>query len=118
MNATSAVETLAALAHASRLAVFRLLVQHAPDGLHPSELTAALDIAPTLLSFHLKGLSHAGLVTTEQNGRFVRYRANVDRVQALTAYLLEHCCLATGQSCAPACAVPEAATGPTPDPSL
>ncbi len=101
MNAPEAIASFAALAHESRLAVFRMLVAHAPDGSFPSELATRNHIAPAVLSFHLKVLLHAGLVTSEQQGRAVRYRARIERVQDLAAYLLEHCCAANSKDCVP-----------------
>lgn len=112
MKSTEAVEALAALAQESRLAIFRQLVQDAPDGALPSELAPTLGIAPALLSFHLKALLHAGLVSSEHHGRSIRYRASMDRAQALVGYLLEHCCAGDPQRCAPAsaCGTASAAT--------
>lgn len=98
----SAVAALAALAQASRLAVFRLLVEAAPDGALAGEVAARLDIPANTLSFHLKTLSHAGLVTAEQLGRTIRYRANVEQVQQLVGYLTDNCCGGEVERCAPA----------------
>lgn len=95
----AAVTALAALAQASRLAVFRHLVELGPDGAHPGDIAAALAIPPNTLSFHLKTLSHAGLVDAEPSGRHIRYRANFARMQALVGFLTDNCC--GGRSCAP-----------------
>jgi DNA-binding transcriptional ArsR family regulator len=100
METTQVLAALAALAQASRLAVFRLLVQHAPDGLSAGVIAEKLDIAPATLSFHLKELNRAGLVTQRQEGRFLWYSANVEAMNALIGYLTQNCC-ALG-SCVPA----------------
>jgi ArsR family transcriptional regulator, arsenate/arsenite/antimonite-responsive transcriptional repressor len=91
-----ALRALAALAQAQRLRTFRALVVAGSDGLTPSAIAALLDIAPSALSFHLKELSHSGLVSTEQRGRNLIYRANYAQMNSLLAYLTEHCC--AGQS--------------------
>lgn len=92
MNRDIAVATFESLASGIRLDVFRLLVRSAPDGLVAGELAAALDVAPTNMSFHLKNLSHAGLVAAEQEGRFQRYRADLGRMHELLAWLDAECC--------------------------
>ena len=97
------VEALAALAQAQRLRAFRALVVAGSDGLTPSALAALLQLAPSALSFHLKALSHAGLVSAEASGRNLIYRAEFARMNDLLTYLTQDCC--QGQSCA---VVPEA----------
>lgn len=97
---SNAVISLTALAHASRLAVFRLLVETGPAGLAASRIAVALDIPPSSLSFHLKELTHAGMVTQTKDGRSLIYAANFDGMGVLLAYLTENCCC--GKSCAPA----------------
>ena len=105
MKATEAVTALAALAQDTRLAVYRLLVQQGPTGLAAGEIASKLDIAPATLSFHLKELSHAGLASSRQEGRFIYYAANFEAMNALVAFLTENCCAADcGPSCAPAVA--------------
>ncbi len=113
MKSTDAVIALAAMAQDTRLSVFRLLVQQGPSGLAAGEIAGALGIAPATLSFHLKELAHAGLVSSRQEGRFVFYAANFDAMNALLAYLTENCCVA---DCGPACA-PAVACNPTSKPS-
>ena len=98
------VEALAALAQAHRLRTFRALVVAGAEGLTPSALAALLQIAPSALSFHLKALSHAGLVSSQASGRNLIYRAEFARMNYLLTYLTQDCC--QGQSCA---VVPEAA---------
>jgi len=92
MNETQTVAALSALAHAQRLRVFRALVVVGPEGLTPSVLAEQLQVARSALSFHLKELAHAGLVTVEQQGRNLIYRADFSRMNGLLAYLTEHCC--------------------------
>lgn len=84
-----------ALSSEVRLAIFRLLVAHEPDGLVAGEISDALRIPPTNLSFHLKVLAHAGLVEGESRGRFVRYRARIRAVEEVVSYLTENCCQAS-----------------------
>ena len=98
MEALQAVKALAALAQSSRLAIFRALVVAGHQGRTPTELTAALNLTAPSLSFHLKELLHAGLVTQERDGRRLIYRAELVRMNALLAYLTEHCC--EGEPCA------------------
>lgn len=102
MDSTNAVSTLAALAQASRLAVFRHLVELGPEGSTPGGLVQALGIPPNTLSFHLKTLAQAGLVVAEPSGRFIRYRAGFDRMQALVDFLTRNCCGGDPTRCAPA----------------
>lgn len=98
VTATQTVKALAALAHETRLAVFRMLVQAGPDGLTPGGIAETLAIAASPLSFHLKELSHAGLIAARPDGRKIYYSANFDAMQALLAYLTENCC--GGAACA------------------
>jgi DNA-binding transcriptional ArsR family regulator len=92
MEIKTTIAALAALAQESRLAIFRLLVQAGPGGLSVGKIGAALDIPPSSLSFHLKELAHAHLVTSRQDGRFVIYSANFETMNALIAFLTENCC--------------------------
>ncbi len=89
---TDAVRALAALAQPQRLRAFRALVVAGQQGLTPGVLAAALDIRPSALSFHLKELVHAGLAHSEPDGRHLVYRAHYPQMDALLAYLTEHCC--------------------------
>lgn len=104
MKSQSAVLSLAALAHESRLAVFRLLVRKGPEGLCPGDIMGKLKLAPATLSFHLKELSAAGLIRSRQEGRFIYYHPDFKVMNALVGYLTENCC--EGQACVatdPAC---------------
>lgn len=99
METNGAVRALAALAQETRLAVFRLLVQQGPSGLAAGEIAHRLKLAPATLSFHLKELAHAGLVTTRQDGRFIFYAASFSSMNALLAFLTENCCAVDGAAC-------------------
>ena len=91
------IKSLAALAQAQRLRAFRALVVAGPEGLTPGAIAVELSIAPSALSFHLKELAHAGMVTSEPSGRNLIYRASFGQMNALLAYLTEHCC--EGEAC-------------------
>jgi DNA-binding transcriptional ArsR family regulator len=103
----AAVASLAALAQGMRLRVFRVLIGAAPLGMTPGELSATLDVPGSTLSFHLKELMHAGLVTQEREGRNLIYRPSLEQMNELLAYLTAHCC--QGQSCS-AVSVPGCST--------
>jgi|GEM_PF-544680 len=91
------VKALAALAQTSRLRVFRLLVGAGNEGLHPGQIAEALDIPANALSFHLKELLYCGLVTQSREGRFLRYRADLESMRQLMEFLAAHCC--HGEAC-------------------
>jgi DNA-binding transcriptional ArsR family regulator len=97
MDNRSAVSLLTALAQESRLAVFRLLVEQGPEGLPAGKIGEHLGVPPATLSFHLKELSHAGLVQSRQESRFVFYSANYGAMNSLLAFLTENCC--AGSTC-------------------
>ena len=99
MEKQTVILALAALAQASRLEIFRALVQAGPAGLTPGVLSEQLGVAANTLSFHLKELMHADLVTQERMGRHLIYRAQFDRMNAVLAYLTDHCC--QGSPCLP-----------------
>lgn len=90
------IDSLGALAHPIRLEVFRALVVRGSTGLTPGTMAEALDIAPNTLSFHLKELAHAGLVTQERSSRNIIYRADFGRMNGLLGYLTENCCQGAG----------------------
>lgn len=98
MEEKTAVTALAALAQEARLRVFRALVGAAPDGMTPGALSAMLGVPASTLSFHLKELVHAGLVSVERDGRNLFYRPSIAQMNDLLSYLTAHCC--QGQSCA------------------
>ncbi len=87
------------LASEVRLSLFRLLVKHEPEGLVAGEIAKALQVTNTNLSFHLKELLHAGLVSVEKEGRFLRYRANIALMLATIAFLTEECCSGHPELC-------------------
>lgn len=92
MDTRAALAVLAALAQEARLATFRLLVQAGPAGMAPSRIAASLGMPASSLSFHLKELSHAGLIRSRQAGRFLLYSARFDTMEALVGFLTESCC--------------------------
>lgn len=102
MEESDAVRSFAALAQASRLRVFRALVVAGPPGLTPGVLAAQLGLPPATLSFHLKELQAAGLCESTRDGRNLIYRARYGQVDALIAYLTEHCCEGAACAVAPA----------------
>lgn len=107
MKTNTAVAALSALAQETRLAAFRLLVQAGPEGLAAGRIADALAVSPASLSFHLKELSHAGLVSATSDSRYVIYRADYAAMNALMGFLTEHCC--AGEPCAitvPCCPTP------------
>jgi DNA-binding transcriptional ArsR family regulator len=92
MEAGQAVRAFAALAQENRLSIFRLLVRAGPSGLSVGEIGQKAGIAPTNLSFHLKELDRAGLVTQTRHGRYIRYALHVEGVRRMIEYLIEDCC--------------------------
>lgn len=108
MENKHAIEALSALAHATRLRVFRLLVEAGPGGMAAGAIGEELELPPATLSFHLAHLARAGLAVGRQQGRFVIYSANFETTNELVEYLTENCC--GGRSCVPA-AKPNALKG-------
>lgn len=107
MEEDDVVRALAALAHPLRLRVFRALVVVGPAGLTPGVIAEALATTATSLSFHLKELMHAGLVSQERDGRNLIYRAAYERMDGVLSFLTQNCC--AGAACA--VAAPSAACG-------
>ena len=101
MEINEAVEALAALAHDTRLSVFRLLVKAGPDGLSAGEIAERLDARQNTMSSHLHKLSRAGIVSSERHGRHIIYRADFDAIGGLLVYLMEDCCGGNAQVCGP-----------------
>ncbi len=105
MEELDVVKCLAALAQPMRLQVFRALVVAGPAGLTPGTLAETLGVAATTLSFHLKELMHAGLISQQRDGRNLIYRAAFGRMNEVLAYLTHNCC--QGEAClettAPTC---------------
>ena len=92
MAESQVVNALAALAQPARLRCYRALVGAGLSGLTPGTLAAVLGIVPSTLSFHLKALTHAGLIEPQRDGRHLIYRPSIARMNALLAYLSAHCC--------------------------
>ncbi|HEY8023201.1 MAG TPA: metalloregulator ArsR/SmtB family transcription factor [Burkholderiaceae bacterium] len=101
METTHVIAALSALAQESRLAVFRALVQAGPEGMAATKISEHVGVPPSSLSFHLKEMTHAGLVTSRQDGRFVIYAANFKTMNGLIEFLTENCC--GGNPCGPVC---------------
>ena len=108
MKNKDVVRALAALAQESRLSVFRLLVRRGPEGYSAGEIGDQLEIPGPTLSFHLKELTQAGLITPRKASRFIYYAPAFERMNELLGYLTENCC-SQGEVCAAACA-PEPTT--------
>jgi len=108
MEQHTVVRALAALAQPLRLQVFRALVVAGPQGLTPGAMSQGTGAAPNTLSFHLKELAHAGLVSQQRDGRYLIYRADFEQMNGLLAYLTENCCQGSG------CLVDSASCPPTP----
>lgn len=99
MKSEAAVKALAALAQQSRLAIFRLLVRAGRAGLYAGQIGEALGLPPATLSFHLKELSHAGLIAGQQEGRNVLYQVQFQPMKELIDFLMEHCCQGDAKGC-------------------
>lgn len=106
MELDSAVDALSALAHESRLAIFRLLVPEGSDGLMAGEIGERMGIPANALSFHLTRLRYAGLITVRRNGRERIYAAAYDGMQSLMGFLTENCCQKDPEGCSPDCPPP------------
>ncbi|MDD4930027.1 MAG: metalloregulator ArsR/SmtB family transcription factor [Gallionella sp.] len=102
MESTRVVKALAALAQSTRLGVYRLLVAAGPEGIAAGQIAESLGVSPATLSFHFKTLSHAGLIESRQEGRFVFYFANFEVMNDMVAYLTENCCGGNAETCRPA----------------
>ena len=95
MEEQTAIASLAALAQTVRLRIFRALVGAAPGGMTPGALSALLDVPASTLSFHLKELTHSGLVTQQRESRHLIYRPSIAQMNDLLVYLTAHCCQGT-----------------------
>jgi len=101
MELSDASGKLGALAHETRLAVFRLLVAAGPDGLAAGDIARRLDVPPPTLSFHLRDLAEAGLAVPRRDGRLHFYAADFEAMNALMSYLTDNCCEGRPELCAP-----------------
>jgi ArsR family transcriptional regulator, arsenate/arsenite/antimonite-responsive transcriptional repressor len=104
MNQSQALRGFAALSQETRLAIVRLLVRAGPDGMAAGAVAEAVDASPSNVSFHLKDLEHAGLVTARRESRSIIYAANYDTLRDLIAFLMKDCCAGRPEICAPAAA--------------
>ena len=100
MDQPSAIDAFSALAHDTRLEIFRLLVQRGPKGTPAMEVGRLLDIKPSTLSGHLATLKRAGLVSTERQHREIQYAPRFDAVNGLVRFLLQDCCGGDENACA------------------
>ena len=103
MEQIFAVEALTALAHDSRLAIFRLLIQEGADGLPAGEVGQRLGIPANGLTFHMTRLRYAGLVRARRNGRQIIYAADYEGMQELMGFLTENCCQSAAEGCSSDC---------------
>mgnify|MGYP003677648089 CR=1 FL=1 len=110
MKLLEAATALGALAQPSRLEIFRLLVKCGTDGMGAGDLSSTLDIPKPTLSFHLKELVAAGLISSEREGRSITYRLEVEGIQNLMSFLTEDCCQGRPELClSPSACAPESA---------
>ncbi|MFN4360758.1 MAG: ArsR/SmtB family transcription factor [Hylemonella sp.] len=100
MEKTIATAIFETLSSGVRLDVYRLLVKKGAEGMVAGEIASALDIPPTNMSFHLKALTQAEMLSVTQEGRFQRYRANLALMLDLISYLTEECCEGHPEQCA------------------
>ena len=101
MDTKDALRAFAALSQSTRLEAFRLLIRAGPDGMVAGEIGVALDVRQNTLSANLTVLLNAGLVRNEREGRSIRYRADMDGLRGLLAFLLEDCCGGRAERCRP-----------------
>lgn len=106
-----AVDALAALAHETRLTVFRMLVQAGPAGMMAGEIAQACGVPASTMSHHLANLERAGLALSQRESRVIRYRAQYDGMRRLMGFLMEDCCQGDPRLCAD---LPELAACPSP----
>lgn len=99
MKSSQVVKALSALAQPTRLAIFRMLVTCGPSGLAAGQVSEKLKVSPATMSFHFKALSHAGLIESRQDGRFIYYAANFVAMNNIVAYLTENCCAGNPDAC-------------------
>ncbi len=102
MESTKVVQALASLAQVTRLEIYRLLVSRGPEGFSAGELVERLTIPGPTLSFHLKALANAELITARKESRFIYYAANFSQMNELVTYLTQNCC-SLGAVCDPVC---------------
>jgi DNA-binding transcriptional ArsR family regulator len=103
MRTSDPVAAFEALAHETRLAVFRLLIPAGPEGVAAGEISERIGLPPSALSFHLARLLQADLVTARRAGRQIFYAARYERLTALLRFLIEDCCASAPCGCLPGC---------------
>jgi ArsR family transcriptional regulator len=101
MDDSTIIEALSALAQPTRLAAFRLVVEHEPHGLPAGEIARKLNVPQNTMSTHLAQLTRAGLLTSDRLGRTITYRAEIDCMRAVMSYLVNDCCGGRPELCAP-----------------
>jgi|SRR6185312_4256192 len=101
MDTLDALSALGALAQATRLKTFRLLVAHEPDGIAAGAVAHLVGVPQNTMSTHLAVLARAGLIVGDRRSRNIIYRANLERLRALTLYLVKDCCGGDPTLCAP-----------------
>ena len=99
MKTSDVTTALSALAHEKRLEIFRLLVKRGPDGFASGVIAEKLGLPAPTLSFHIKELDRAGLVSARQDGRFIHYSANFAAMRELVDFLTDHCCSLADVTC-------------------
>lgn len=114
MDKQAATRVFESLSSGIRLDVYRLLIKQGPQGMVAGQIASALDLPPANLSFHLKAMTQAGLVTVEQEGRFQRYRANFPLMVDLIAYLTAECCAGHPEQCADLTGCTDGSQSPVP----
>ncbi len=113
MRTQQAIAALGALAHEHRLAVYRLLVEQGPEGLSAGAIAGRVGMLPSSLSFHVRTLQRAGLITQRRVSRQLFYAARFDAMNALIGYLMQNCCGQAAKSCPPICQPAGAVARPT-----
>ena len=103
MKTPQVIESLGALAHEHRLAIYRLLVERGQQGLPAGMIAEGMGLVPSSLTFHLQALQRAGLIFRRREGRQLIYSTDFDAMNGLVGYLTENCCADSGQTCKPAC---------------
>jgi ArsR family transcriptional regulator len=101
MDSTDAIDALAALAQPTRLAAFRLIMEHEPHGLPAGDVARRLEVPQNTISSHLAILARAGLISPERQSRSIIYRAELDRVRQIASFLVNDCCGGRPELCVP-----------------
>ena len=119
MDESRTIDALAALAQATRLQTFRLLVAREPEGVPAGELARLIGVPQNTMSAHLSILANAGLIRGERQSRSIIYRADLERFREVVLYLIKDCCGGNAEICAPLileltpCCAPEEAAHPS-----